>query len=236
METGAIAGNLKKLLARIEDRCVANGRNPDQIKVVGVSKTVSASMVREAVLAGLTDCGENKLQEGIEKIKAVSPGPIWHFVGHLQRNKARKAVEYFDVIQSVDNLELAAIISKRALELNKEMEVYLQLNSTGEKQKKGFYFAEILDNADKINKLPGLKLTGLMTIGPFTEDENPIKKSFSLTKEVFDKLQAKIGGGFNWLSMGMSGDFEIALDYGANVLRIGTAIFGPRTILKEGER
>lgn len=228
MEMGSIAGNLEKLLAGIEKKCVAAGRNFEQIRIVGVSKTISARFVREAVLAGLKECGENRVQEGIEKIKAVSPRPIWHFVGHLQRNKARKATEYFDVIQTVDSMELAEIISKRILELGKEMEIYLQLNSTGESQKSGFLPTEILDNADKINKLPGLRVTGLMTIGPFTEDESLIKRSFSLTEEVFNKLKQKIGERFEWLSMGMSGDYEIALEYGANVLRIGTAIFGAR--------
>lgn len=228
MKTISIAGNLEKLLAGVEKKCIAAGRNFEQIRIVGVSKTISAPVVREAVLAGLKECGENKVQEGIEKIKAVSPRPIWHFVGHLQRNKARRAAEYFDVIQTVDSLELAEIISKRILELGKEMEIYLQLNSTGESQKSGFTPTEILDNADKINKLRGLRVTGLMTIGPFTEDESLIKRSFSLTEEVFNKLRQKIGERFKWLSMGMSGDYEIALDYGANILRIGTAIFGPR--------
>jgi pyridoxal phosphate enzyme (YggS family) len=180
------------------------------------------------VLCGLDECGENRVQEGIEKIKTVSPRPVWHFIGHLQRNKARKATEYFDVIQTVDSYELAELISGRALELNKKMEIYLQLNSTDESQKSGFYPGEILDFADKINKLPGLTLSGLMTIGPFTDNTDEIKRSFSLTKEMFDKLSNEIGSRFNRLSMGMSGDFEIALEYGANVLRIGTAIFGPR--------
>jgi len=130
MEENSIAGNLEKLLARIENACVAIGRNSEQIKIVGVSKTFPAQAVREAVLRGLKECGENRVKEGIDKIKAVSPRPIWHFIGHLQRNKARKAAEYFDVIQTVDSLELAEIISKRILELNKEIEIYLQLNST----------------------------------------------------------------------------------------------------------
>lgn len=223
-----VAGNLEVLLARVNNRCQAIGRNSEQIRIVGVSKTIPAQTVSDAVSSGLGECGENRVQEGIEKIKSVSPRPIWHFIGHLQKNKARKATEYFDVIQSVDSFELAGIISDRARELEKRMEVYLQLNSTDESQKSGFYPAEIVDNADKINKLPGLVLGGLMTIGPFTEKTEEIKRSFSLAQELFDKIKKKIGGGFNWLSMGMSGDFEIALEYGANVLRIGTAIFGPR--------
>jgi pyridoxal phosphate enzyme (YggS family) len=228
MEKGAIAGNLAGVLERVKNRCQAVGRNSEQIKIVGVSKTIPARTVSEAVSCGLNECGENRVQEGIEKIKTVSPRPVWHFIGHLQKNKARKATEYFDVIQTVDSYELAEIISGKALELNKKMEVYLQLNSTDESQKSGFYPGEILDFADKINKLPGLTLAGLMTIGPFTDNTDEIKRSFSLTKEMFEILRNEIGSRFNRLSMGMSGDFEIALEYGADVLRIGTAIFGPR--------
>jgi pyridoxal phosphate enzyme (YggS family) len=223
-----IAGNLEKLRARIKARCQAIDRNYEQIRVVGVSKTIPSHAVSEAVSSGLKECGENRVQEGIGKVKSVSPRPIWHFIGHLQSNKTRKATEFFDVIQTVDSIELAEIISGKAQELNKTMEIYLQLNSTGESQKSGFYPSEILDKADKINKLPALNLTGLMTIGPFTDDADEIGRSFALTKEVFNKLRKKVGSRIEWLSMGMSGDFEIALEHGANVLRIGTAIFGPR--------
>lgn len=236
MEKHSIAANLEKLRLKIENRCDLNDRDPAGIRIVGVSKTFPASRVREAMQAGLKDIGENRVQEAIEKIRAVSPPPVWHFIGHLQKNKAVKAVEYFDVIQSVDSVELADKISQKAVELDKEMNVLLQLNSTDESQKGGFNPAEILDKADKIIKMPGLRTSGLMTIGPFTEDENLIKRSFSLTKEVYDKLKNKYGDLIEWLSMGMSGDFEIALDHGANILRIGTAIFGTRNILTEGER
>jgi pyridoxal phosphate enzyme (YggS family) len=228
MEKGVIAGNLKRLQARINKRCAAIGRESEQIRLIGVSKTISPEGVRGAIAAGLKDFGENKVQEGIEKIKSVRPGPTWHFIGHLQRNKAGKAAEHFDIIQSVDSVELAETIAAKSLEMNREMEIYLQLNSSGEIQKSGFYPGEILEAADKINRLSGLKLTGLMTIGPLTDDENLIRRSFSLTKEVYDRLKDDIGGRFEWLSMGMSGDFELALEYGANMLRIGTAIFGPR--------
>lgn len=229
MENGVVAGNLKRLKVRIDKRCASIGRNPEQIRIIGVSKTIPADGVREAMLAGLKDFGENKIQEGIRKIEAVEPKPTWHFIGHLQRNKAKKATEYFDVIQSVDSVELAEMIAAKSREMNKEMEILLQLNSSAEAQKSGFYPGEIREAADKINKLSGLSLTGLMTIGPLTDDENLIKRSFSFTKEVYDKLKDDIGGRFEWLSMGMSGDFELALEYGANILRIGTAIFGPRS-------
>jgi pyridoxal phosphate enzyme (YggS family) len=228
MEKGLIAGNLKRLIARIDKICAKTGRNPEQIKILGVSKTISPDGVREAMLAGLTDFGENKVQEGIQKIEAVQPRPTWHFIGHLQHNKVKRAAEYFDVIQSVDSMELAELIASKVREMNKEMEILLQLNSSAEIQKSGFYPGEIREAADKINKLSGLELTGLMTIGPLTDDENSIRRSFALTKEVYDRLKDDIGGRFEWLSMGMTGDFELALEYGANMLRIGTAIFGPR--------
>lgn len=228
MESNLIARNLAKVVARIQKRCDANGQDFSNVKLVGISKNANAANTGEAVLAGLKELGESRVQDGIAKVKAVSPGPVWHFIGHLQRNKARRAAEFFDVIQSVDNLELAEILSKKSKELENKQEIYIQLNSTEEAQKSGFYSGEILDFADKINKLPGLLLSGIMTIGPLTDDEGMIKKSFLQTKEIFDKLKTEIGESFKWLSMGMSADFELALDYGANVLRIGTAIFGPR--------
>lgn len=228
MEKDSIAGNLEKLRSRIQRRCGMIGRDPAEIKIVGVSKNFPASIVKEAIQAGLSDLGENRVQEGIKKIAEISPRPVWHFIGNLQMNKASKAAEYFDIIQSVDSLELAEMISRRATAMDKKMTIFLQLNSTGESQKGGFSPVEILDYADKINKLQGLVISGLMTIGPFTEDGGLIGKSFSLTKEVFDKLNSRHDGRFKWLSMGMSGDFEIALEHGANLLRIGTALFGPR--------
>lgn len=236
MENSSIAGNLDRVRARVRKLCIAIGRDPSGIKIVGVSKTFPSSAVNEAVKAGLNDIGENKVQEGIKKIVTVSPRPVWHFIGRLQKNKAGKAAEFFDIIQSVEDPELAERLSSKAGELGKLLTIFLQLNSTGEIQKGGFSPAGIFEFADKIIKLPGLEMAGLMTVGPFTENVNSIRRSFSLTKEVYDKLKKKYGERFKWLSMGMSGDFEIALEYGANVLRIGTAIFGPRNNLTEGER
>ena len=236
METGSIAGNLEKIRARIEKRCLAIGRDPTRIKIVAVSKTFPAPVIARAIKAGLKDFGENRIQEGIKKIDTIPPGPVWHFIGHLQRNKALRAAEYFDVIQSVDSIELAELLSRKCRELGKKLTILLQLNSTEEGQKSGFSPAEILESADKIIELPELDTAGLMTIGPLTENVDLIKRSFWLTKTVYDKLKKKYGDRFKWLSMGMSSDFEIALEYGANILRIGTAIFGPRNNLTEGER
>ena len=219
---------MREVQAKVQKRCLANGVDPAGITVVGVTKEINAEMAVEAVKAGLTDLGENKVQEAVSKILKVAPRPRWHMIGHLQRNKVKKAVELFDVIQSVDSLELAQLISDKALDSGKSMEVLLQLNSSGEVSKHGFDPGEIRDAADKIKELPGLTLCGLMTIGPLTADIERIKKSFSLARDMYGKFRDMLGDEFRVLSMGMSGDYELALDYGANMLRIGTSIFGPR--------
>jgi pyridoxal phosphate enzyme (YggS family) len=229
MDKSRIAANLAEVRARVERRCLANRVDPSTVKIVGVTKTLTAETAMEGIEAGLTDLGESRVQEAAEKISMVSPRPVWHLVGHLQKNKVKKAIEIFDIIQSVDSLELAQLISIRARDAGKTMETYLQVNSSFETSKHGIDPGEIFDFADKINKLPGLIVSGLMTIGPLTDDLDLIKKAFAMTRNLFDKIQARMGGGFEVLSMGMSGDFELALDYGANELRIGTAIFGPRS-------
>ncbi len=229
MDKSWIAANLEEVRARVESRCLANGVDPSGVKIIGVTKIISAEMASEGVKAGLTDLGENRVQEAAKKIPMVSPRPRWHLVGHLQKNKVKKAVEIFDIIESVDSFELAQLISMRAYETGKRMETYLQVNSSYETSKHGIDPGEIFDFADKINELPGLMVSGLMTIGPLTENLDLMKRAFAMTRDLFEKLKAKVGGGFEVLSMGMSGDFELALDYGANALRIGTAIFGPRS-------
>ncbi len=229
MDKRRIAANLEEVKARVESRCLANGVDPSRVKIVGITKMFTAETAMEGIKAGLTDLGENRVQEAAKKIPLVIPRPRWHLVGHLQKNKVRKAVEVFDIIESVDSVELAQMISMRACEVGKKMETYLQVNSSYETSKHGIDPGEISDLADKINELPGLIVSGLMTIGPLTDDLDLIKKAFAMTKDLFDKLKARMGGGFEVLSMGMSGDFELALDYGASELRIGTAIFGPRS-------
>jgi pyridoxal phosphate enzyme (YggS family) len=228
MEDQRIASNLAEIQLKVDKRCQARGFDPSKVTIVGVTKFVSAEAASEAVKAGLKDLGENRVQEAADKIKAVSPRPRWHLIGHLQKNKVKKAVELFDVIESVDSVELAEMISRRALESGKIIEAFLQVNSSGETTKHGFDPGEILGSADKINELPGLSLAGLMTLGPLTVDIDLIKRSFELTAKIFGELRQRLGDSMGVLSMGMSGDFELALDYGANEIRIGTAIFGSR--------
>jgi len=228
MDIDVIASNLDTIRTRVKHGCDRNNVDPESIKIVGVTKTLPAEIAVLGVNAGLNDLGENRIREAVDKIPNVSPRPTWHLIGHLQKNKARKAVELFDVVQSVDSVELADLLSKIACESDKNLEIYLQVNSSGETSKSGFDKEKILPAAEKIKALSGLNLTGLMTIGPWTDDEEMIKRSFEMTHDLFEIMKQRFGGGFNRLSMGMSGDYELALDYGANVIRIGTAIFGPR--------
>lgn len=228
MDEDLIRRNLEIVRSRVDDRCRANGTNPSGVTIVGVTKFVPAEIAGMAVKAGLNDLGENRVQEAAGKIKEVHPRPKWHLIGHLQKNKVKKAVEIFDVIESVDCLKLAELISEKALGSGRRMEIHIELNSSNEPTKHGFGPEDIAGFADKINELSGVRLTGLMTVGPLTDDENLIRGSFELTRRIFESLREAIGIGFRVLSMGMSGDYEIALDFGANELRIGTAIFGPR--------
>jgi len=228
MGASQVSKNVEVVRRKVADRCLKNGVDPATITLVGITKTFPPQIVEEGLRAGLTDVGENKVQEALTKIARVTPRPIWHMVGHLQKNKAKKAVELFDIIQSIDDTELAQLISKHAAEIDSKLTIYLQVNSSFELQKSGFDPGEILDVIPQIQRLPNLDIAGLMTIGPMTDDINKIAKSFALTRNLFERIQKNLGAGFNKLSMGMSGDYELALDHGANVLRIGTAIFGAR--------
>ncbi len=228
MGTSQIARNIELVRQKLEKRCQSLERDASGVTVVGITKTFPAQAAIEGLKAGLINLGENKVQEALEKIPLIEPRPIWHLVGHLQKNKVKKAVELFDIIQSVDSVELARSISEKAGQVGKKMTIYLQVNSSDEPQKSGFEPTEILKVIDEVKSLPNLAITGLMTIGPLTEDLKKIEKSFALTQKLFEQIRTMIGSGFEKLSMGMSGDYELALNYGANVLRIGTAIFGVR--------
>jgi len=227
-------GPLSESLQRLNERvCAAarrSGRDPAEVTVVAVTKTVPLALVNEAAAAGLKDFGENRVQEAKAKIPAVTVGVRWHLIGHLQTNKVKDAVALFDLIQSVDSFRLAAEISREAGRMGKIRDVLIQVSTTDEPQKYGCSPVELEDLAGRIAELPAIRLRGLMTIGPLTEDVTQIRTAFRSLKHMFDRLaQARFGREtMTYLSMGMSGDFEIALQEGANMLRIGTAIFGSR--------
>jgi pyridoxal phosphate enzyme (YggS family) len=227
-----LSENVRAVRERIENACARSGRSPGDISLVAVSKTMGAERVQEAVDAGLRLFGENRVQDAAPKIRELSGEITWHMVGHLQRNKVKKAVSLFDMIQSVDSYELAVEIDRRSGELGKIMDVLVEVNTSAEETKFGCRPEDSIDLIERMSHLRGISVTGLMTIGAFTDDEAVVRDCFVTLRELARKAQeAGISGvEMRYLSMGMTSDFEIAIEEGSNMLRIGTAIFGPRQV------
>jgi hypothetical protein len=222
----SIAKNLQSVKSRIEQAARRVGRDPAEIKLVAATKDVPADLVKEAIKAGLTDIGENRVQEAKQKFGALKEMPVtWHMIGHLQTNKVKAALEIFSVIQSVDSEKLADEISSRA---PKMIDVFIEVNTSGEESKFGIAPDRAIQLAKHISGLKNLRLAGLMTVGPLTGDEKAVRKSFRLLKGVFDQIKGLNlpGVELKYLSMGMSQDFEAAIEEGSNLVRIGRAIFG----------
>jgi len=224
-----IDDNLKQLSEKIHAACFRYNRNPAEITLVGVCKTRGVDDIRQALQAGLDHLGENKVQEAEVKIREIGDGPVWHMVGHLQTNKAKRAARLFDIIETVDSLKLARILAKEYADSETRLKILLEVNSSGEMSKYGFKPEEVMTVAEEINKLDNLALAGLMTVGPFTQELDAIDRSFSMVEDLYGKMRNKFGDEISTLSMGMTGDFEQAIKYGSTELRIGTAIFGART-------
>jgi pyridoxal phosphate enzyme (YggS family) len=219
------------ILNQIAATAAKSGRNFAEIQIIAVSKTQPEEAILNAFRAGLTHFGENKVQEARGKIESIGRG-VWHLIGHLQTNKVRDAVRFFDSIDSVDRLDLAQEIDHRADAIGKTQNVLLQVNVAGESTKFGCSPESARTLAEAINALPRLALTGLMTIAPFASDPEKSRPHFAALRELRDKLQADTGLQLPTLSMGMSGDYLIAVEEGATHLRIGTALFGERVKLK----
>jgi len=203
------------------------GRDPGQIELLAVSKTQPVDAIQEAFRAGITHFGENKVQEARGKIEELGRG-VWHLIGHLQSNKAKDAVRLFDSIDSVDRLDLAAEINHRADALGKTQNVLLQVNIAGESTKFGCAPDAARTLAEAINNLPRLSLRGLMTIAPYAHDPEKSRPHFAGLRVLRDKLEAETGLHLPVLSMGMSGDFALAIEEGATRIRVGAALFGAR--------
>jgi hypothetical protein len=217
-----VAENLRALRERVAAACQRAGRSPEEVVIVAVSKTFPAKLVAEACLAGLTDIGENRVQEAAEKIpqvEALGSHPRWHLVGHLQTNKVKTALGLFDIIHSVDSLRLAEAISRQA---ETPASVLLEVNVGGEASKFGFTPAEAGRAVEQMERLPGLSVQGLMTVAPLSDDPEEVRPVFRELRRLRDAL------GLRHLSMGMTDDFEVAIEEGATMVRIGRAIFGPR--------
>jgi hypothetical protein len=223
-----IADNIRSLRDRIAEKCIKVNRNPEEIKIIAVSKNFGVNEILETLKEGIHDFGENKAQDLDAKFANLGNKVTWHFIGHLQRNKVRFVVNSADYIHSVDSLQIAMEINKRAEKINKVQKILLQIKTSNEETKSGISNEnEIIDIANYCKDLKNTELAGLMTISPLTDDQNLVRKSFKYLSNLKDNLKSN-GIFLNELSMGMTDDFEIAIEEGATMLRIGTAIFGER--------
>ena len=242
-----IASNVARIQERIADAARRGGREPSDVALIAVSKTHPPDLIEAVAVGGIRDFGENRIQEAVEKIPRVGvPDLRWHLIGHLQRNKARRAVQLFDLVHSLDSLRLAEALS-RVLEEERaalpdaprRLAVLLQVNLAGEEQKEGFELAGGIRNeaawdrfcgdVGRIVTLPRLEVRGLMTVAPYVDDAEEVRPVFRQLREVRDALAGRFpSAAWHELSMGMTGDFEVAVEEGATLVRVGRAIFGER--------
>ena len=220
---------LSEVRGRIEAACARAGRSADEVEIVAVTKTHGAEVVQEAWDAGLRIVGENKVQEAAWKKPASVSGPIWHLIGHLQSNKVRPALELFDFIHSVDSQKLADRINLVADNIGAQPHVLLEVNVSGEKSKSGMRPDDVEQVLGHIAaECPRVTVEGLMTMAPFSENPEDARPYFRRLRELRDRLQDSLGVGLPRLSMGMSGDYEVAIEEGATWVRLGTVLFGER--------
>ena len=224
----SLAENLESIQQRIHAACSRAGRAPETITLLAVTKGQPPEIVTEANKLGLTFFGENKIQEAKAKIPLSAGKCRWHFIGHLQTNKCRDAVELFEMIQSVDSLHVAQEISKRADQAGKTVPILLEVNLAGEASKFGYRPDQLEKDLQQINALPRIEIHGLMTIPPWTSNAENVRPVFRKLRELKQCAEQALGAPLPHLSMGMSGDFEVAIEEGATIVRIGTALFGPR--------
>jgi len=226
-----IGENVARVLGRIAAACLRAGRRPEDVKLVAVSKAVSPELIRQAYEAGLRDFGENRVQEAEAKRPALADlSATWHLVGHLQTNKAKPARELFQCIHSLDSLRLAERLDRVASPGGQRLPVLLEVNLSEELTKSGAREEEVLRLTQEVGRLPTLELRGLMVIPPLFEDADKTRPIFRRLRELAEMIESHHlrGVSMRELSMGMSHDFEVAVEEGATMIRIGTAIFGPR--------
>ncbi|TAL69558.1 MAG: YggS family pyridoxal phosphate-dependent enzyme [Bacteroidetes bacterium] len=224
--------NFEQIQRRVFEAATGCGRNPEEITIVAVSKTHPLELIKAGMDAGIKVFGENYAQELKEKNDALgieSKNIHWHFIGHLQTNKVKLIAPYVSIIHSVDSLHLAEEISRQAQKYNRTIEILLQVNTSGEESKSGCDPDDIYTFAKEAIQIPNLNITGLMTIGSFTDNIIQIRKEFRMLRAIRDELNNNYGiHQLRNLSMGMTGDFETAIEEGSTFIRVGTAIFGQR--------
>lgn len=231
-EEETLQTRLAKVRGRIADAARRSGRVPEDITLVAVSKTHPSNVARQVIDLGVTDLGENRVQEAEAKIPEVGEAKVrWHLIGHLQANKARRAVKLFDVIHSLDSVSLALRLERSCIEeARADLPVLIQVDLAGEETKSGVAVADLPGLVSAVNDCSRLKLLGLMVLPPFFEDIERVRPFFQRLRELRDEFQAggQFGEARGELSMGMTNDFEVAIEEGATIVRIGTAIFGER--------
>jgi hypothetical protein len=229
-----LAANLDALRARIRAACDRAGRDAASVVLVAVSKGHPPEVVQEAARLGVTLFGESRVQEARSKIPEC-PGRLrWHMIGHLQSNKCREAVHLFEMVESVDSLALARELDHRADQAGRRLPVLLEVNVAGESSKFGYRPESLLAELDQLNGLPHLEIHGLMTVAPWTPEPEKVRPVFRRLRDLKAQCDQQLGAPLPHLSMGMTGDFEVAIEQGATIIRIGTALFGPRPAAKAG--
>ena len=223
-----IKNNLEIIKEKIKKATLKTNRNPEEIKLVAVTKTATIEQIKEAISAGVKIIGENKVQEAKEKYQILSADIEWHLVGHLQTNKVKYAIEIFDLIHSVDSIKLAKEIDKRSLQFGMITNVLVEVNVSGEETKYGIKAEEVEPFLKEISEFSRIKVRGLMTIAPIAEDKEEVRPYFRKLRKLFEKIKIENMKNIrmDYLSMGMTEDFEVAIEEGANMVRIGRGIFG----------
>lgn len=230
-----IKEHLRGIRERIHSACFRAGRDPASVQLIAVSKTFPIADIQEAIEAGQDVFGESRLQEAAPKIEALSQQVEWHFIGRVQSNKVRKILSCFDYVHALDSLRLASHMNGVAGEMGLRPKIFLQVNQSGEESKGGFSMSELGQVVHEISALQHLDIVGLMTIPPAVEDPEDARQWFSEMRIFRDDITRQSGVVLPFLSMGMSGDFEVAIEEGATHVRVGSAIFGRRAYKISGE-
>lgn len=229
-DINVLKANINAVRKRISEAALKGGRKPEDITLIAVSKTVDSERIIKAVDEGITDLGENRVQEFCQKYDIINRKCNWHFIGHLQTNKVKYIIDKVKLIHSVDRIGLVKEIQKKAEKINRCVDVLVQVNVAGEESKFGIGKNEVLDFIKEISTYKNLKVRGLMTIAPYTENPEEVRPVFRELNKIFIDIRKENIDNINmeFLSMGMSNDFDVAIEEGSNMVRIGTAIFGRR--------
>lgn len=225
---GTVKDNLETINKKIKEAALKVNRDPQEIKLVAVTKTATLEQIKEAINEGVKIIGENKVQKAKEKYQVLTTEIKWHLIGHLQTNKVKYAVEIFDLIHSVDSIKLAKEIDKRSVQFKKTIDVLIEVNISGEETKYGYNPEKVESFLKEISEFSGIRIRGLMTIAPISKNKEEVRPYFRRLRELSERIRDKNIKNIkmDYLSMGMTDDFEIAIEEGANMVRIGRGIFG----------